>query len=116
LSERRVLVEPIQLVIGGKTLETARHREIFNLSTGEVVGLMPLADGADLDRAVGAASAAFTTWKNIADSERADPFGTGRPELADPVTLASATATLRQLMPVEELEGVKARRLAQGKL
>jgi cyclohexyl-isocyanide hydratase len=44
------------------------------------------------------------------------PFGTGRPELADPVTLASATATVRQLMPVEELQGVKARRSAQGKL
>jgi cyclohexyl-isocyanide hydratase len=44
------------------------------------------------------------------------PFGTGRPELADPVTLASAIATVRQLMPVEELQGVKARRSAQGKL
>ena len=44
------------------------------------------------------------------------PFGTGRPELADPVTLASATATVQQLMPVEELQGVKARRSAQGKL
>ena len=44
------------------------------------------------------------------------PFGTGRPELADPVTLANGIATAGQLMPVEQLEGVKARRVAQGKL
>jgi cyclohexyl-isocyanide hydratase len=44
------------------------------------------------------------------------PFGTGRPELADPLTLSNATATLRQLMPVEQLQSVKDRRSAQGKL
>ena len=65
-------MEPIQLVIGGKTVKTARNHAIHNPSTGEVVGLMPLADEADLNRAVGAASAAFNTWKDITDSERAD--------------------------------------------
>ena len=65
-------MQPIQLVIGGKTVKTARNHEIHNPSTGEVVGLMPLADEADLDRAVRAASAAFTTWKDVTDSERAD--------------------------------------------
>ncbi|MBR0896733.1 DJ-1/PfpI family protein [Bradyrhizobium tropiciagri] len=44
------------------------------------------------------------------------PFGTGRPELADATTVANATDTLQKLMPVGELEGVRARRSAQGKL
>jgi cyclohexyl-isocyanide hydratase len=44
------------------------------------------------------------------------PFGTGRPELADPATLAQTTGMLKHLMPVHELEGVRARRSAMGKL
>ena len=44
------------------------------------------------------------------------PFGTGRPELADPATLAKTTEILKQIMPVDELEGVRARRAAMGKL
>jgi cyclohexyl-isocyanide hydratase len=44
------------------------------------------------------------------------PFGTGRPELADPATLAQTTEIVKHLMPVEQLEGVRARRLAMGKL
>ncbi|VIO78174.1 Isonitrile hydratase [Bradyrhizobium ivorense] len=46
----------------------------------------------------------------------APPFGTGRPELADPATLAQTTEMLKHLMPVEQLEGVRARRLKMGKL
>ncbi|MGV7216656.1 hypothetical protein [Bradyrhizobium sp. UFLA05-112] len=44
------------------------------------------------------------------------PFGTGRTELADPATLAKTTDALKYLMPVEQLEGVRARRSAMGKL
>ena len=43
------------------------------------------------------------------------PYGTGRPEMADPTTLANGTATVAKLMPVEQLPAVKARRSAQGK-
>jgi cyclohexyl-isocyanide hydratase len=41
------------------------------------------------------------------------PFGTGRPELADEHTLTAATKTLKELMPVQELEGVRDRRFAK---
>jgi cyclohexyl-isocyanide hydratase len=44
------------------------------------------------------------------------PFGTGRPEIADPATLAQATEIVKQLMPVHELEGVRTRRSTMGKL
>ena len=41
------------------------------------------------------------------------PFGTGRPELADPDTLAAATQALKELMPIQELQNVKDRRFAR---
>jgi cyclohexyl-isocyanide hydratase len=41
------------------------------------------------------------------------PFGTGRPELADPNTLAAATKTLKELMPIHELEGIRDHRFAK---
>lgn len=44
------------------------------------------------------------------------PFGTGRPELADPATLAQTTEIVKQLMPVQELEGVGARCRTMGRL
>ena len=53
-------MEPMHLTIGGKAVKTSRNQEIYNPSTGELVGLMPLAGLADLDSAVRAAAAAFT--------------------------------------------------------
>jgi acyl-CoA reductase-like NAD-dependent aldehyde dehydrogenase len=64
-------MEPMHLTIGGKAVKTSRNQEIYNPSTGELVGLMPLAGLADLDSAVRVAAAAFTVWKNSTDSERA---------------------------------------------
>src|SRR5215467_6042616 len=43
----------------------------------------------------------------------APPFGTGRPELADPNTLAAATKTLKELMLIDELEGIRDHRFAK---
>ena len=41
------------------------------------------------------------------------PFGTGRPELADLNTLAAVTKTLKELMPIHELEGIRDHRFAK---
>ena len=38
------------LLIGGERVATPHHAEVRNPSTGDVVGLMPLASEADLDR------------------------------------------------------------------
>jgi acyl-CoA reductase-like NAD-dependent aldehyde dehydrogenase len=43
------------LFIGGARMPTTNHAEIKNPSTGEVVGLMPLATPEQLDQAVAAA-------------------------------------------------------------
>lgn len=58
------------LLIGGKRVATSGHAEIKNPSTGEVVGLMPLATPADLDAAVAAAADAFVSWRKTSDASR----------------------------------------------
>src|SRR5437764_4504555 len=65
-------MKPFGLIVGGRSIEAACHREVRNPSTGDVVGLMPLATTADLDMAVLAATNAFERWKNVPGSERAE--------------------------------------------
>lgn len=65
-------MKPVSLVIDGAAVTTARHQEVCNPSTGEVVGLMPLATAAELDAAVKGAAKAFETWKETSDAERVE--------------------------------------------
>ncbi|WP_240229397.1 aldehyde dehydrogenase family protein [Devosia lacusdianchii] len=58
------------LFIGGRSVPTAQHAEVKNPSTGEVVGLMPLASTAQLDEAVAAAREAFKSWSKTDDAAR----------------------------------------------
>lgn len=60
------------LLIGGRPVETGRHADVLNPSTGDVVGAMPLATQEDLDAAVAAAARAFETWRTTSNAERAD--------------------------------------------
>ena len=60
-------MKPFALIVNGKSVEAVRHREVRNLATGDVVGLMPLATVADLDLAVLAATNAFESWKKSRD-------------------------------------------------
>lgn len=59
------------LVIDGKAIATPRHRPVINPSTGEAVGLSPLAGAQDLDAAVAAAKRAFAGWAAKGNEERA---------------------------------------------
>ncbi|KFL28293.1 aldehyde dehydrogenase [Devosia sp. 17-2-E-8] len=63
-------MNPYALVIDGKRVETVAHAEVRNPSTGETVGLMPLATPAQLDLAVQAAARAFKSWSRTSDAER----------------------------------------------
>ncbi|CAN7453683.1 aldehyde dehydrogenase family protein [Rhizobium sp. LjRoot254] len=58
------------LLIGGQRIATANHAEVRNPSTGELVGLMPLATPEQLDQAVAAAGEAFKTWSQTSDGSR----------------------------------------------
>lgn len=59
-----------QLVIGGRSVPTAAHAPVYNPSNHEVVGMMPMATGAELDAAVAAAAEAFEGWSTTSDTER----------------------------------------------
>ncbi|MBB6222854.1 aldehyde dehydrogenase family protein [Rhizobium leguminosarum] len=59
------------LLIGGETVATAQHAPVTNPSNGEIVGYMPLAGQDDLDRAVAAAAAAFKSWSQTSNEQRA---------------------------------------------
>jgi len=61
-----------RLFIGGRQVEAESFQDVINPSTGAVVGAMPVATAADLDAAVAAASGAFLTWRDAADTERAE--------------------------------------------
>ncbi len=59
------------LLIGGEAVATSHHAPVANPSNGDVVGHMPLASEADLDRAVAAAAKAFRSWSQTSSEERA---------------------------------------------
>ncbi len=59
------------LLIGGEPVATSHHAPVVNPSNGDVVGYMPLAGEADLDRAVAAAAEAFRSWSQVSSEERA---------------------------------------------
>ncbi|ULK99707.1 aldehyde dehydrogenase family protein [Bradyrhizobium sp. I71] len=60
------------LLIDGRKVETDGLQDVINPSTGSVVGAMPVGTARDLDAAVAAASRAFSVWKEVPDSERAE--------------------------------------------
>lgn len=64
-------MQEFTLVIGGKAVATARHKEVKNPSSGAVVGKSPLATIDDLNAAVSAAKSAFPAWAAVSSSERA---------------------------------------------
>ncbi|MDK4703409.1 aldehyde dehydrogenase family protein [Rhizobium sp. CNPSo 4062] len=59
------------LLIGGEPVATSHHAPVKNPSNGDIVGHMPLASEADLDRAVAAAAEAFKGWSQTSSEERA---------------------------------------------
>jgi len=64
-------VKQYTLLIGGEPVATSHHAPVKNPSNGDVVGFMPLAGEADLDRAVAAAAQAFKGWSQVSSGERA---------------------------------------------
>ena len=46
-------------------------RAVVNPATGEALGALPLADAADLDRALAVAQRGFKLWRDAAPAQRA---------------------------------------------
>src|ERR1700742_10901 len=60
-------------LIGGKWIKPnlQNYGNVYNPSTGEVIGLAPFCGDAEVDAAVEAASKAFITWSNTPVMKRA---------------------------------------------
>ncbi len=56
------------MIINGQPRVAAATQAVTNPSTGAIVGQMPMATPADLDDAVAAAKAVFTTWSAMPDN------------------------------------------------
>ena len=61
-----MLIDGEQVVPGHR-----RTHEVLNPATGEVLGQLPLADAADLDRALDAAKRGFRIWRDASPQQRA---------------------------------------------
>lgn len=63
------------LIINGAKVATAETFGVINPATEEIVGECPIATKDQLDAAVDAAAAAFKTWSQVSDEERAAACG-----------------------------------------
>lgn len=64
--------EQLSLYIDGEFVrgDGRREQEVFNPATGEVIGSLPHANRADLDRALAAAQRAFESWRSVSPMEK----------------------------------------------
>lgn len=63
----------LYMIIDGQRvgLDHRRHHQVLNPATGEPIGMLPLADTADLDQALAAAAAGYRQWRHSTAQERA---------------------------------------------
>ena len=63
----------LSLIIGGERISGGGRRthRVINPATGETLGELPLADPADLDRALETAVEGFRIWRNTPAQQRA---------------------------------------------
>ncbi len=65
------MYEQLALYIDGEFIDSGRQtQDVINPATGEVIGQLPHASQADLDRALAAAQRAFTSWRKSSPLER----------------------------------------------
>jgi succinate-semialdehyde dehydrogenase/glutarate-semialdehyde dehydrogenase len=95
---------PLYLFIDGRWLE-AESRDtaaVVNPATGAVLGRLPLADAADLDRALAAADRAFATWRRTAPAERARVLKDGASLIRERTEHIATLMTLEEGKPLAE--------------
>lgn len=94
----------LYMMIDGEKV-TGGNRETFNVvnpATGETIGALPLADAADLDRALDVAEKGFKIWRKSSPQDRANVLqGAARLMLERREDLAR-TATMEQGKPLAE--------------
>jgi succinate-semialdehyde dehydrogenase/glutarate-semialdehyde dehydrogenase len=79
-----------------------KHRDVINPATAETIGTVALAEAADLDEALAAASRAFTEWRSVSAYQRATMLRRAAQTLRADVAAIVATMVAEQGKPVAE--------------
>ena len=100
-------VETHRMPIGGEWVESesGKTMETINPATGEKLGEVPLANGADVDRAVQAAKRAFRDWSRLQPKDRGKKIGELGKRIASRVEEIARLETLNTGSPLEGMRG-----------
>lgn len=93
-----------ELLIGGRWRagRSDRRQTITNPANGEVLGDMPLADGADLEEALQTAEQAFETWRQVPAHERCARLERAVERMREHTEQIATLLTLEQGKPLSE--------------
>ncbi len=97
----------LRLLIDGEWIEPGHRKTtpVINPATGAAIGILPLVDACDLDRALDAASRAFSTWRHSSVEDRARVLRGAATLLRERAPLIARHATLEQGKPLAESTG-----------
>lgn len=99
--------EPVQLYIDGQWTggSGSRREDIINPTTAETLGSVPLAEAADLDRALSAADRGFRLWRDLPVDERTAILHRAADLIRQRAGAIGTTMTLEQGKPLPEARG-----------
>jgi succinate-semialdehyde dehydrogenase/glutarate-semialdehyde dehydrogenase len=99
--------ERVQLYIDGEWTDGSgsRREDIVNPATTEVLGVVPLAEAADLDRALAAAESGFRVWRDLPVDERTGILHRAADLIRQRAGAIGTTMTLEQGKPLPEARG-----------
>jgi len=103
------------LLIGGESVAAASSTlDVINPATGRVFARCPEAGRHELDRAVGAARAAFPAWRDLSYADRAARIGQFCQALRDHQDALAELLTLEQGKPLQQAKDEIARAASQS--
>ena len=99
--------EPVQLYIDGQWTDGSggRSEQIVNPATAESLGTVPLAESADLDRALAAADRGYRVWRDLPVDERTNILHRAADLVRQRAGAIGTTMTLEQGKPLPEARG-----------
>jgi succinate-semialdehyde dehydrogenase / glutarate-semialdehyde dehydrogenase len=99
--------ERVQLYIDGEWTDGSgsRRQDIVNPATTEILGTVPLAEGADLDRALAAAGRGFRLWRDLPVDERVGILHRAANLVRERAGAIGKTMTIEQGKPLPEARG-----------
>ena len=94
----------LYMIIDGERIPVGDRRthRVVNPATEEVLGELPLANAADLDRALDTASRGFKIWRNSTPQERANVLQAAARLLVERIDDIARAATMEQGKPIAE--------------